>query len=346
MSGTNQNEPELRAPSIKGALRFWWRAMNGHLSLEQLKQKEDDIFGGTDNRSKVTIRVVFDEDAAYKIKGEEAIPNNEVGLNYLYYIFKHQQKDRSGFGVGNTFKIIFSCKETEKAAFLNVCAAFWAFVYIGGIGSRARRGAGAIAVQSVEDKNKILSNNLFFTIADYSDIEKFYTTNFSFFKENLNFRLSNTITEYSTFGTLKVSKDSYLTWSACLDDIGKRFSKKRSQKEPNKSFTVYDLPKKAAFGLPIAVREDNIVKLKAHDRRASPLVISIIQKNETSFFWTATHLEGIFMPKNEIFLFETKNKSMSKSKKNTAEKGWTNVDVSLFENFLTSLNEVSKTIKL
>ncbi|WP_124398070.1 type III-B CRISPR module RAMP protein Cmr1 [Thermaurantimonas aggregans] len=46
LSGADQRVPELRPPSIKGALRFWWRAMNGHLSLEELKQKKARFLGG------------------------------------------------------------------------------------------------------------------------------------------------------------------------------------------------------------------------------------------------------------------------------------------------------------
>jgi len=32
LAGADGVTPELRAPSIKGAMRFWWRACNGHLS--------------------------------------------------------------------------------------------------------------------------------------------------------------------------------------------------------------------------------------------------------------------------------------------------------------------------
>ena len=45
LSGADGVTPELRAPSIKGALRFWWRAMNGHLSLEELKRREVRVEG-------------------------------------------------------------------------------------------------------------------------------------------------------------------------------------------------------------------------------------------------------------------------------------------------------------
>ncbi|GAB4407644.1 MAG: hypothetical protein OHK0053_34270 [Microscillaceae bacterium] len=61
LSGADGQIPELRPPSIKGALRFWWRAMNGHLDLKTLKEQESLIFGGTDGesggRSKVIVRV-------------------------------------------------------------------------------------------------------------------------------------------------------------------------------------------------------------------------------------------------------------------------------------------------
>ncbi len=49
LAGADGTTPELRAPSIKGALRFWWRAMNGHLSLEELRKQESDLFGNTEH---------------------------------------------------------------------------------------------------------------------------------------------------------------------------------------------------------------------------------------------------------------------------------------------------------
>ncbi len=37
LAGADGKTPELRPPSIKGLMRFWWRAMNGHLPLNNLK---------------------------------------------------------------------------------------------------------------------------------------------------------------------------------------------------------------------------------------------------------------------------------------------------------------------
>ena len=47
LNGADGTTPELRAPSIKGALRFWWRAMNGHLTIRELQKREVELFGGS-----------------------------------------------------------------------------------------------------------------------------------------------------------------------------------------------------------------------------------------------------------------------------------------------------------
>ncbi len=60
LSGADGRTPELRPPSIKGMMRFWWRALHGHLAIEKLKEKEAEIFGASDEkigRSKFSIQV-------------------------------------------------------------------------------------------------------------------------------------------------------------------------------------------------------------------------------------------------------------------------------------------------
>ena len=45
LRGADGRTPELRAPSIKGAMRYWWRAINGHLAPNELLAMESAIFG-------------------------------------------------------------------------------------------------------------------------------------------------------------------------------------------------------------------------------------------------------------------------------------------------------------
>ena len=58
LGGANNTEAELRVPSIKGMLRFWWRATCGIESLEGMKKEEAKIFGSTDQKASFSIQVV------------------------------------------------------------------------------------------------------------------------------------------------------------------------------------------------------------------------------------------------------------------------------------------------
>ena len=62
MSGADQSVAELRAPSFKGALRWWWRALNPTLPgpdgrYTVLRKKEDQLFGGVHGESALKSKV-------------------------------------------------------------------------------------------------------------------------------------------------------------------------------------------------------------------------------------------------------------------------------------------------
>jgi len=125
--------PELRAPSIKGALRFWWRAMNGHLPLAELKQQEAEIFGGTEKRSKFIIQV----------------PNKELQFSEVKLV-PHKNFKSPAFKTGQEFTVHLYFVDNEnfdaeqlKALFILVCT-------LGGLGKRTRRGMGSIRITVID----------------------------------------------------------------------------------------------------------------------------------------------------------------------------------------------------
>ncbi len=137
LAGADGTTPELRAPSIKGALRFWWRAMNGHLSLTKLKQREAEIFGGTETgqgRSKVIIRF-----------SDEKLETSEVKL------VPHKNFKLPAFKTGQKFTVHLSLvadhenfnAEQLKALFILTCT-------LGGLGKRTRRGMGSIRIKEID----------------------------------------------------------------------------------------------------------------------------------------------------------------------------------------------------
>src|SRR5436309_1530683 len=64
MAGADQTKAELRAPSFRGEMRYWQRALIGGSvgsnarGLEQVVKHETAVFGTTDTGSAVTIKVL------------------------------------------------------------------------------------------------------------------------------------------------------------------------------------------------------------------------------------------------------------------------------------------------
>ena len=167
LAGADGTTPELRAPSIKGALRFWWRAMNGHLSLEAMRKAEGEVFGDTTQRSSLIL---------YPL---EIIKTDEVRISGTpHHRNGYCQSSRSNcfYGNGN------SCKKanTQKALFYtfimrvrfndakiskeNIEKLFKTTFLLGGIGKRERRGFGSIQITSVD------------TFSSKQEIEKFISS--------------------------------------------------------------------------------------------------------------------------------------------------------------------------
>lgn len=95
MNGAYGDIPELRPPGIKASLRFWWRALHGHLSLNELKAKESAIFGSTKIRSKVLIRI--DEGIDESKKAKTSLLPHKGGSEVPAYITSGNFKIRLDF---------------------------------------------------------------------------------------------------------------------------------------------------------------------------------------------------------------------------------------------------------
>ncbi len=154
LNGADGKTPELRAPSIKGALRFWWRALHGHLPLKAipglstgLKSLETQIFGGSGDqvqRSKVLVQVL-EVSKAYSDECElvphkpfmraKALPRRlrfDVRLTLKGDVRDEQGQLRFG-------------KEHLQALFMLTC-------YLGGFGKRVRRGMGSVDITAIDGK--------------------------------------------------------------------------------------------------------------------------------------------------------------------------------------------------
>lgn len=166
--GVNDPVTLIRPSSIRGHLRFWWRATRGARfnSVETLHQREGEIWGATKNPSSVSI-------AVKPVKRcDKRRPNNHYGFDQhgpeAYVLFSAKQNENELCKEGVTFLLELWWLTHERLQELrgkeneerlkarqpplpdienigpDIAAAVWAWVNFGGIGARTRRGCGAL----------------------------------------------------------------------------------------------------------------------------------------------------------------------------------------------------------
>jgi len=158
----------VRAASVRGHLRFWWRACRGsaYRSADELFQAEERIWGSTTTPSRLLLTIdTLDAGqevacATYKPKGDGAVESRPTWRpNYPgYALFPFQGKVEWGQQVvppalareGVRFRLRidlapFSPGEAlARDDFEGIEAALWAWLTFGGVGGRTRRGCGSL----------------------------------------------------------------------------------------------------------------------------------------------------------------------------------------------------------
>src|SRR5579884_572648 len=145
--------PELRAPSLRGALRYWFLALAG-FPIKRLQQEEPHVFGNQQQASPLrgTVSAATSPPSKTWQPGQwppgsgGGGPGQVNGLAYLGFAFRREKDNpaRRAIDAGWPFQITLTAKTAEVLA--KASAAFWALCYFGGLGSRTRRGFGGLRV--------------------------------------------------------------------------------------------------------------------------------------------------------------------------------------------------------
>ncbi|MBI1747848.1 MAG: type III-B CRISPR module RAMP protein Cmr1 [Acidobacteria bacterium] len=159
--GINDPVTLIRPSSIRGHLRFWWRATQGAKCsrVKELRRREGEIWGTTDNTSAVSVKVSINPQKPGHVEPCAVFERDRNGYyksfptfrpNYpAYALFPFQGKKPDGTeakapssGTVNTefYLTVHFPQDMVK----DVEAAVWAWVNFGGIGARPRRGCGAL----------------------------------------------------------------------------------------------------------------------------------------------------------------------------------------------------------
>lgn len=143
LAGADGKTAELRPPSIKGMMRFWWRTMNGHLSLNELKKKESEIFGSSGEeigRSSFSIRLLS---TVLNIGNFSPVPHSTKKFQF------------SGIKPHQSFTMTLTSQSSS-----NIADIFKIASVLGGFGKRSRRGFGSISIARINDGEFIQNYDL------------------------------------------------------------------------------------------------------------------------------------------------------------------------------------------
>ncbi len=169
-AGATPSHAEVRAPSFKGVLRFWWRALAWSRlkgDLEAIKKEEDRLFGSASGGgSKVSMRVEMDarqktvpQNTVLTVSEKNRTPVGE-GARYLGYgvmeAFTSKPKNtRAGQLTRSCLHAPFdftaqmrgrNLTEAESSSLKDALVALGTF---GSVGAKNRRGYGSLVLQSL-----------------------------------------------------------------------------------------------------------------------------------------------------------------------------------------------------
>jgi CRISPR-associated protein Cmr1 len=189
LAGAALTGAELRAPTLRGLLRYWLRTLVGGLvgtdkqGLDSTWQMESAIFGNTHTRSAITVQVSGASQEPREFQEKITIRQGEkrlgTGRGYLLWSMTKRgmrsnfRPARWYYPAGTGFQVALSAHETSSQQIKQAIAAFWLLTQLGGIGSRSRRCAGSVQA-NLQDGNARLPDlpSLPFTQAEDSQALK------------------------------------------------------------------------------------------------------------------------------------------------------------------------------
>jgi CRISPR-associated protein Cmr1 len=149
----------IRVPSLRGQLRFWWRALyGGKLAGQVLYAAERRLWGGAadqdDGRSEVEIRVTVEtkgeiDESSIRPFGSDATPGAYALWPARETRGENPQPTAPRRAPGTRFTLEVRCPVGDEKAVRNTVRAL---ILFGGYGGRTRRGAGSFTVERDADR--------------------------------------------------------------------------------------------------------------------------------------------------------------------------------------------------
>lgn len=148
LAGADRNKPEIRAPSIRGALRWWFRVLGGS------PDEEDVLFGTVHPKDKnagpFASAIVLRVDNAHLAPNYVPLSLREVPAYVAYFPHHNKRMEASHYiAAGSSFTLRITERYTTERVpderWAKLETATTAFCRLGSLGLRATRGFGQLA---------------------------------------------------------------------------------------------------------------------------------------------------------------------------------------------------------
>lgn len=332
MCGPN-SKPELRSPSLKGILRFWYRAvaLPFFKKWQEVKQAEDELFGCA-SEALGKARVLLD---ISPVEGLNIVPagqrwrNEKFGFAYLGFGLINKGTVTRPYLSPGSFSLMLNVRKVVRREVLTPLPwALKAMGLLGGIGARSRRGFGSLTLKSLCHNGEEIWEAPR-TIQELKSSIRDFLSGIGQLPEGLP--------EYTAFGSK--TRVSIISTGGdalhLLDEVGKELLRYRSygRSEGGKHILPWNeiaeqnfaddhhlmmqsvqgqvphrIPRRVVFGLPhnyffLSLRKKANVSAKEHKRRASPLFIHIHGLGQNQNAAVLTMLPAVFLPERDrIFI--------------------------------------------
>ncbi|MCX8072834.1 MAG: type III-B CRISPR module RAMP protein Cmr1 [Candidatus Binatia bacterium] len=304
-AGAEQNgASEIRPFSIRGALRWWYRAVAG----DSLKE-EASVFGATTGNgtaSPIALQLGswLSEETPLddRLQPKRAPESGAAYLGYTLYLGSNNRKAVTPGKEPVTLRLRWNWKpaSSERQQYIRRAwaASLWLFGHLGGLGTRARRGFGTLALENWtgwEEETGLLGTA--HGAASPEQWKERFDSGFQ--KIGQWFPAPTGALHQHVSQNLQVYlwRTGKRSWDQALDEIGKVFQDFRRRPEIHRPELL------AAFGLPIRFRRHpaRFARPEKFNRAASPLQIRVVPigSNYHPMVWRAA---GPLVPKQELRL--------------------------------------------
>lgn len=305
MGGAEPKGPaELRPASIKGALRFWYRALMWPqlMDWKAVCRVEDELFGSTKGQGKFFLSV----DGRVARSDKKWI--DDPAISYLGYGL--EDKTHRSLQPGQTFAVKLFFPEPSNTDTTAMITVVKALSMLGGLGARSRRGFGSVNLEAlaVDDKeilqppksreelkaqiSELTTGADSVSWPEYTALSKF--SRIIILAEHNNAKAAQKyVGEQLMAFRRNISVDSRLV----------------SQFANRPDIKPKDHPRRVAFGLPhnyFFRRKQGNVTVSISGRRASPLFVHIHQIG-SKYVPVLSFLPGRFLPQRDKIKMRYRN---------------------------------------